>query len=88
MSHATCATDSHAELLYGVCGSAVGISHMVFIYPAWPLVNCARLVSKGGALPQTVCLLLCQPGMVYLCNSRALSRGCMSRRIFVQQQMC
>ena len=29
--------------------------YFLFIYPAWPLVDGALLVSKGGALPQTVC---------------------------------
>ena len=32
---------------------------LLSIYPAWPLVDGALLVRKGGALPQTVCSLLC-----------------------------
>jgi len=41
----------------GVCASdaAIHVIILLFIYPAWPLATGALPVSKGGALPLTVC---------------------------------
>ena len=46
---------------------------LLFIYPAWPRVDGALLVSKGGALPQTAWLhlhlMFCFSGLIAVFNS-------------------
>ena len=60
----TLALNSHVMESEGVCregGIQQDILHgefkgvILFPHPAWPLVDGALLVSKGGARPQTIC---------------------------------